>query len=197
LRVLPAEPPGLSSVNFIALPSFVRVEIQSPAASVDGCLEVLGNAASTGGLLGPEATDSWVGGSARIIDVEKEALAVLLEALEALGDRHAILSFSGHSPDEVRVLAIKRFDETVATEARRRIAALEPDRYTRVGAAIRHATPVSTCASTNAESMMRIKLGRIAITSSGGRSSSCRRIGTLARARIVSRASTVTGPAFA
>jgi len=86
------------------------------------------------------STDSWVGGSARIIDVEKEALVVLLEALEALGDRHAILSFSGHGPDEVRVLAIKRFDETVGTEARRRIAALEPDRYTRAGAAIRHAT---------------------------------------------------------
>jgi len=86
------------------------------------------------------STDSWVGGSARIIDVEKEALIVLLEALDALGDRHAILSFSGHGPGEVRLLAIKRFEETVGTEVRRRIAALEPDRYTRAGAAIRHAT---------------------------------------------------------
>ncbi len=86
------------------------------------------------------STDSWVGGSARIIDVEKEALIVLLEALDALGDRHAILSFSGHGPGEVRLLAIKHFEETVGPEVRRRIAALEPDRYTRAGAAIRHAT---------------------------------------------------------
>ena len=86
------------------------------------------------------STDGWVGGAVRIIDVEKEALIVLLEALDALGDRHAILGFSGQGPGEVRLLAIKRFEETVGPEVRRRIAALEPDRYTRAGAAIRHAT---------------------------------------------------------
>jgi nitric oxide reductase NorD protein len=61
-------------------------------------------------------------------------------SIDALGDRHAILGFSGQGPGEVRLLAIKRFEETVGPEVRRRIAALEPDRYTRVGAAIRHAT---------------------------------------------------------
>ena len=86
------------------------------------------------------STDSWVGGSLRIIDVEKEALIVLLEALDALGDRHAILSFSGHGPDEVRLLTIKSFQEPASEEVRRRIAALDADRYTRAGAAIRHAT---------------------------------------------------------
>lgn len=86
------------------------------------------------------STDSWVAGSLRIIDVEKEALIVLLEALDALGDRHAILGFSGHGPGEVRLLTIKAFEEPVGDEIRRRIAALEPDRYTRTGAAIRHAT---------------------------------------------------------
>ena len=86
------------------------------------------------------STDAWVAGNARIIDVEKEALVVLLEALDALGDCHAVLGFSGHGPEAVRVFVIKRFDEQVGTEVRRRIAALEPDRYTRAGAAIRHAT---------------------------------------------------------
>jgi nitric oxide reductase NorD protein len=86
------------------------------------------------------STDAWVAGSRRIIDVEKEALVVLLEALDALGDRHAILGFSGHGPADVRLLTIKAFEEPVSDEVRRRIAAVEPDGYTRAGAAIRHAT---------------------------------------------------------
>jgi nitric oxide reductase NorD protein len=86
------------------------------------------------------STDSWVAGSQRIIDVEKEALIVLLEALDALGDRHAVLGFSGHGPGQVRLLTLKSFAEPVGAAVRRRIAALEPDGYTRAGAAIRHAS---------------------------------------------------------
>jgi nitric oxide reductase NorD protein len=86
------------------------------------------------------STDAWVGGSLRIVDVEKEALVVLLEALDVLGDRHAVLAFSGEGPRAVRVLTVKGFDEASGVAARRRIAALEPDGYTRVGAAVRHAS---------------------------------------------------------
>jgi nitric oxide reductase NorD protein len=86
------------------------------------------------------STDAWVGGSLRIVDVEKEALVVLLEALDVLGDRHAVLAFSGQGPRAVHVLTVKDFDEASRTAARRRIAALEPDGYTRVGAAVRHAS---------------------------------------------------------
>jgi nitric oxide reductase NorD protein len=86
------------------------------------------------------STDAWVGGGLRIVDVEKEALVVLLEALDALGDRHAVLAFSGEGHRAVRVSTVKGFDERTDPGARRRIAALEPDGYTRVGAAIRHAS---------------------------------------------------------
>ena len=86
------------------------------------------------------STDAWVGGSRRIVDVEKEALVILLEALDVLGDRHTVLAFSGEGPRAVHVLTVKGFDETSRTAARRRIAALEPDGYTRVGAAVRHAS---------------------------------------------------------
>jgi nitric oxide reductase NorD protein len=86
------------------------------------------------------STESWITGRLRIIDVEKEALIVLLEALDALGDRHAILAFSSHGPRDVRLLAIKAFGERCGPTSRRRVAALEPDGYTRAGAAIRHAT---------------------------------------------------------
>ena len=86
------------------------------------------------------STDAWVGGTLRIVDVEKEALVILLEALDVLGDRHAVLAFSGQGPRAVHVLTVKDFDEASRTAAQRRIAALEPDGYTRVGAAIRHAS---------------------------------------------------------
>jgi nitric oxide reductase NorD protein len=85
------------------------------------------------------STDAWVSGRLRIVDVEREALVVLLEALDVLGDRHAVLTFSGEGPHAVRVATVKRFDERSREAARRRVGALEPDGYTRVGAAIRHA----------------------------------------------------------
>ena len=87
------------------------------------------------------STDAWVGDTKRIVDVEKEALVVLLEALDALGDRHAVLAFSGHGPRSVHMLTLKTFDES-RHAALRRIAGLEPDGYTRLGAAIRHVSAV-------------------------------------------------------
>lgn len=86
------------------------------------------------------STDSWVGDTRRIIDVEKEALLLVCEALDALGDRYSIVAFSGEGPECVSATQVKAFGERSASVVRRRIAALEPDRYTRTGAAIRHAT---------------------------------------------------------
>ncbi len=87
------------------------------------------------------STDGWVSGNRRIIDVEKEALLIVGEALAALGDPYAILSFSGQGPARVDIRIVKRFDEPAGpAEVRRRIAGLEPAGYTRAGAAIRHAT---------------------------------------------------------
>lgn len=43
-------------------------------------------------------------------------------------------------PSGVTVRAIKRFDERYDTRIAQRIAALEPEHYTRAGAALRHAT---------------------------------------------------------
>jgi nitric oxide reductase NorD protein len=87
------------------------------------------------------STDGWVSDDRRIIDVEKETLLVVGEALAALGDPYAILSFSGQGPARVEIRVVKRFDERGGTgEVRRRIAGLEPAGFTRAGAAIRHAT---------------------------------------------------------
>lgn len=86
------------------------------------------------------STDGWMAGSLRIVDVEKESLVVLLEALDALGDRHAAFAFSAQGPGAVRVLTIKDFAEPTGMDVRRRVAALEADGYTRLGAAVRHAS---------------------------------------------------------
>jgi len=86
------------------------------------------------------STDSWVGDERRIVDVEKEALLVVCEALDALGDRYSVMAFSGEGPEAVAVYPVKAFGEHNGIMIRRRVAALEPDRYTRTGAAIRHAT---------------------------------------------------------
>lgn len=86
------------------------------------------------------STDGWVSGTQRIIDVEKEALLVVCEALVALGDPHAILAFAGQGPGRVEIRIIKRFEDRAGNAVvRRRIAGLEPAGYTRAGAALRHA----------------------------------------------------------
>lgn len=86
------------------------------------------------------STDSWVAGARRIVDVEKEALLLVCEGLDALGDRYNVLAFSGEGPRGVAVSTVKGFDEHDRSRVRRRVAALQPDRYTRLGAAIRHAS---------------------------------------------------------
>ena len=85
------------------------------------------------------STDEWIDARRRVIDVEKVALLLASEALDALGDLYAILTFSGKGRSNVRMRTIKGFDETNGAVVRRRIGALEPEGYTRAGAAIRHA----------------------------------------------------------
>ena len=91
------------------------------------------------------STDGWVSDTRRIVDVEKEALLVVCEALDALGDRYAIFAFSGEGADDVTVLRLKSFAEPRTLVVDRRIAALDADRYTRMGAAIRHTTAALAC----------------------------------------------------
>jgi nitric oxide reductase NorD protein len=86
------------------------------------------------------STDSWLGEQRRIIDVEKEAVLLVCEALDALGDRYAVSAFSGEGPQGVALYPVKRFGERYGMDTRLRIAGLEHDRYTRMGAALRHAT---------------------------------------------------------
>lgn len=86
------------------------------------------------------STDSWVSANRRIIDVEREALLLVSIALEGMGEPWSIQAFSGEGPDAVIVRDIKRFDENFNNDVALRISSLEPEHYTRAGAAIRHAS---------------------------------------------------------
>jgi nitric oxide reductase NorD protein len=69
---------------------------------------------------------------------EREALVLLCEALEALGDRYAIYGFSGWTRKRCDIYRIKTFGEPYGDAVRGRIAGAEPRDYTRMGVAIRH-----------------------------------------------------------
>jgi len=86
------------------------------------------------------STDTLVTKTLQVIDVEKIALLLAAEALDALGDRYAMLAFSGKGSKSVHVSTIKDFAERNGPAVRGRISALAPDANTRLGAAIRHAT---------------------------------------------------------
>src|SRR5690606_16993306 len=106
------------------------------------------------------STDSWVADTRRIVDVEKEALLLVCEALDALGDAFAVTAFSGEGPRGVSVSTVKAFHERSGPAVRRRIAALEPDRFTRTGAAIRHATAALCAQSTRHRLLLLLSDGK-------------------------------------
>lgn len=83
------------------------------------------------------STEAWLQ-DRRVIDVSREALWVLAHGLERCGDDHAIATFTSHRRAHVWVRHIKGFDEPLDARVDRRIAALKPGSYTRMGPAIRH-----------------------------------------------------------
>ena len=80
------------------------------------------------------STKGWIN------DAEREALVLLCEALEILGDRYAIYGFSGITRKRCELYRIKRFDEPYSDLVRARIAGIKPQDYTRMGVTIRHLT---------------------------------------------------------
>lgn len=80
------------------------------------------------------STKGWIN------EAEREALALLCETLELLGDRYAIYGFSGITRKRCEIFRIKRFEEPYGEEVKQRIAGIAPQEYTRMGVAIRHLT---------------------------------------------------------
>jgi len=78
-------------------------------------------------------------GARRVIDIEKEGLVLLAEALEAIGDQYALYGFSGQGRDHVDFLVLKDFEDVLRYQVAQRIEAMTPLQQNRDGAAIRHA----------------------------------------------------------
>lgn len=88
-----------------------------------------------------EATVTCHRGHARpVIDIEREALTALAWGLDACGDSFAINGFSSLKRDRVYMAQAKDFDDPMNAGVESRIAALRPGFYTRLGAAMRHAS---------------------------------------------------------
>ena len=75
----------------------------------------------------------------RVIDLARDALCLMCDALHGLGDRLAVYGFSGQSRHEVEFLVGKEFHEPWSAAAAMALSGMQPRRYTRTGAAIRHA----------------------------------------------------------
>jgi len=88
------------------------------------------------------STDSWVNDNARVIDVIRDSLLLFAEALSACGDKFAMYGFSSRNRECIRFHTLKTFNETHNAFSRGRINAIKPGFYTRMGAAIRHASEI-------------------------------------------------------
>ena len=76
----------------------------------------------------------------RIIDLEKEAVVLLINALESIGDVYGIYGFSGYGRENVEFYIIKDIVEPFSEKVKNRIDRISPLHATRMGPAIRHAT---------------------------------------------------------
>lgn len=88
------------------------------------------------------STEAWVDDHQQVIDVVRDSLHLLGEALDAGGDRFAMYGFSSRRRQHVRFNLIKNFAEPWGNGIHGRIQALEPGYYTRMGAAIRQASEI-------------------------------------------------------
>jgi len=80
------------------------------------------------------STKGWIN------EAEREALVLLVESLQILGDRYAIYGFSGWARKRCEVYRIKTFDQPMSDKVKAAIAGIEPRDYTRMGPPIRHFT---------------------------------------------------------
>lgn len=88
------------------------------------------------------STDSWVKNQ-RVLDVEKESVAVLLKVFDHLDLGLDIYGFNSHSRNNCSVYNIQSGKNKSLAKSLQRLISLRPDAYTRIGPAIRYATEES------------------------------------------------------
>jgi len=106
------------------------------------------------------STDAHINNSARVIDVVRDSLYLFSEALTATGDRFALHGFSSRNRNHVRFYNIKAFDDNYDSNIRGHIDAIKPGYYTRMGAAIRHATELLSKESSSQKLLLILTDGK-------------------------------------
>lgn len=101
---------------------------------------LLDQSSSTARTIGRHPLQPYTRPGRRIIEIEKEGLVLMSEALEAVGDVYSINGFTSEGRRNVKFYVVKDFDEKYGDEVKRRIGGINYQNNTRLGAAIRHAT---------------------------------------------------------
>lgn len=101
---------------------------------------LLDQSSSTARTIGRHPLQPYTHPGRRIIEIEKEGLVLMSEALEAVGDAYSINGFTSEGRRNVKFYVLKDFSEQYSDEVMRRIGGITYQNNTRLGAAIRHAT---------------------------------------------------------
>jgi nitric oxide reductase NorD protein len=101
---------------------------------------LLDQSSSTARTIGRHPLQPYTHPGRRIIEIEKEGLVLMSEALEAVGDVYAINGFTSEGRRNVKFYVLKDFQEHYSDEVMRRIGGITYQNNTRLGAAIRHAS---------------------------------------------------------
>lgn len=75
-----------------------------------------------------------------VYEQQRSVAAALVSALHDVGDRVALYAFHSQGRSLVHLVPVKRFDEHPGSAVMSRLFSLQPGAYSRLGAAIRHAT---------------------------------------------------------
>jgi nitric oxide reductase NorD protein len=100
---------------------------------------LLDQSSSTARTIGRHPLQPYTHPGRRIIEIEKEGLVLMSEALEAVGDIYSINGFTSEGRRNVKFYVVKDFSERYSEEVERRIGGINYQNNTRLGAAIRHA----------------------------------------------------------
>ncbi len=101
---------------------------------------LLDQSSSTARTIGRHPLQPYTRPGRRIIEIEKEGLVLMSEALEAVGDTYSINGFTSEGRRNVKFYVVKDFAEKYSDEVKQRIGGIAFQNNTRLGAAIRHAT---------------------------------------------------------
>jgi hypothetical protein len=101
---------------------------------------LLDQSSSTARTIGRHPLQPYTRPGRRIIEIEKEGLVLMSEALEAVGDSYSINGFTSEGRRNVKFYVVKDFNEKYSDDVKERIGGITFQNNTRLGAAIRHAT---------------------------------------------------------